>query len=161
MPADQPYSQPFWLAKPKQGDTYTIDDQQLIGQPDSAPVLEARFRLSAGGTQIEITRPVHYRYTDRVQGEMTRPLTVVPPVAVNMTESVRMFPRAEKRAIHVQAQANQPAEGEVKLELPAGWTAQPAARPFKLARARRAAGSALRGHAARRERNGATAGDRR
>jgi hypothetical protein len=28
VPADQPYSQPFWLREPKQGDTYTISDQR-------------------------------------------------------------------------------------------------------------------------------------
>jgi LmbE family N-acetylglucosaminyl deacetylase len=133
IPADDPYSQPFWLAKPKQGDVYTIDDQRLIGRPDSAPVLEARFRIAMGGAQIELARPVQYRYTDRVYGDLIRPLMVVPAVAVNMTESVRVFPQADRRAIHVQVQANKATEGELKLELPAGWTAQPAAHPFKLA----------------------------
>jgi hypothetical protein len=133
IPADHPYSQPFWLAKPRQVDVYTIDDQRLIGRPDSAPVLEARFRIAMDGTQIELARPVQYRYTDRVYGDLIRPLTVVPAVAVNMTESVRVFPRADKRAIHVLVQANKAAEGELKLELPAGWTAHPAAHAFKLA----------------------------
>jgi hypothetical protein len=133
IPRDQPYSQPFWLVKPKQGDTYTIEDQGLIGPPDSAPVLEARFQIAAGSARIELTRPVLYRYVDRVQGELTRPLVVVPPVAVNVTESVRLFPQAEKRSIHVLVQAEQAnAEGQVKLEMPAGWTAQPADLPFKL-----------------------------
>jgi LmbE family N-acetylglucosaminyl deacetylase len=133
IPPDQPYSQPFWLAKPKQGDTYTIDDQQMIGVPDSPPVLEARFRLIAGGKPIELRRPVRYRYVDRVYGELIRPLTVAPPVAVNLTENVRMFPRAEERAIHVLVQANRAdTTGEVHLKLPAGWKVQPAAQPFQL-----------------------------
>jgi len=134
IPADHPYSQPFWLVKPKQGDTYTIDDQRLIGRPDTPPVLEARFRLIARGAQIVLTRPVQYRYTDRIQGDLTRPLVVVPAVAVNMTESVRIFPRVEKRSIHVQVRANKAnSEGDLKLDLPAGWTAQPASTPFQLA----------------------------
>jgi LmbE family N-acetylglucosaminyl deacetylase len=133
IPADRPYSQPFWLAKPKQGDTYTIDDQRLIGLADTLPVLEARFRLAAAGEQIDLSRPVRFRYVDHVQGELTRPLTVVPPVAVNLTESVRMFPQAAARNIHVRVQLNQDeAAGEVKLEVPAGWSAQPAGRPFNL-----------------------------
>jgi LmbE family N-acetylglucosaminyl deacetylase len=133
LPPDQPYSQPFWLAKPRHGDTYTIHDQLLIGTPDSPPLLAAKFQLSAGGTTIELTRPVQYRYIDRVQGELTRPLTVVPPVAVNMTESVRLFPTTAGRSIHIAIQSNQAdAAGEVKLEAPAGWTAQPAVCPFRL-----------------------------
>jgi LmbE family N-acetylglucosaminyl deacetylase len=133
FPADQPYSQPFWLAKPKQGDTYTIDDQRMIGEPDSPPVLTARFQVAAGGAQLELTRPVRYRYIDRVQGELTRALAVVPPVAVNMSESVRMFPSREERGIRVVVEANRAdAAGEVKLDVPAGWSVKPAARAFKL-----------------------------
>jgi LmbE family N-acetylglucosaminyl deacetylase len=133
FPAGQPYSQPFWLAKPKQGDTYTIDDQRMIGVPDSPPVLTARFQVAADGAQLELTRPVRYRYIDRVQGELTRALAVVPPVAVNMSESVRMFPSREERGIRVVVEANRAeAAGEVKLDVPAGWSVQPAARGFKL-----------------------------
>jgi LmbE family N-acetylglucosaminyl deacetylase len=133
FPADQPYSQPFWLAKPKQGDTYTIDDQRMIGVPDSPPVLAARFQVAAGSAELELTRPVRYRYIDRVQGELTRALAIVPPVAVNMSESVRMFPNTEERGIRVVVEANRAeATGEVKLDVPAGWSVKPAVRAFKL-----------------------------
>jgi hypothetical protein len=49
VPADQPYSQPFWLREPKQGDTYTISDQRMVGLPDDPPLLNLRFGLEAGG----------------------------------------------------------------------------------------------------------------
>ena len=133
IPRDQPPSQPFWLAQPKQGDTYTIDDPRRIGLADQPPLIQARFQLSAGGAQLELSRPVRYRYVDRVQGELTRPVVVVPPVAVNLTESVRLFPQAARRAIHVQVQANEAnVEGVLKMEAPSGWSAQPAGLPFKL-----------------------------
>ena len=34
---------------------------------------------------MTVERPVQYRYTDRVQGDLIRPLIVVPAVAVGMT----------------------------------------------------------------------------
>ncbi len=131
--ADAPYSQPFWLAKPRQGDTYTIDNQKLIGRADALPTLESRFHLAVGGTEIELKRPVQFHYVDRVQGELTRPLIVVPPVAVNMTESVRLFPQDSRRGIRVSLEANRAdAAGEVRIEAPAGWKAYPGSHPFQL-----------------------------
>src|SRR2546426_6650195 len=37
VPADQPYSQPFWLMKPKTGSSYTIDRQEMRERPDNPP----------------------------------------------------------------------------------------------------------------------------
>ena len=42
VPPDQPYSQPFWLREPKQGDTYTIPDQRMVGLPEDPPLLNLR-----------------------------------------------------------------------------------------------------------------------
>ena len=81
--AEQSYTQPFWLANPKQGDTYGITDQMLIGMPDNPALLTATFELKVDGTTIALTRTVENRFVDRVRGELTRPLAVVPPLAVD------------------------------------------------------------------------------
>ena len=87
VPGTQPATQPYWLRKPRVGDLYTVEDQLLIGLADSPPVLEADFRLQTGTAEIELTRPVQYRYVDRVRGELTRPFQVVPEVALEVAES--------------------------------------------------------------------------
>ena len=79
IPREQPYSQPFWLRNPPQGEAYQIEDQELIGVAENPPVLQARFHLSGGGTAFELVRPVIYRYVDDVRGELTRALQIVPP----------------------------------------------------------------------------------
>src|ERR1019366_439289 len=56
VPADQPYSQPFWLREPKQGDTYTISDQRMVGLPDDPPLLNLRFGMEAGGVAFDLVR---------------------------------------------------------------------------------------------------------
>jgi hypothetical protein len=130
---DQPASQPFWLRKPAQGDTYTVDRQELVDVPDSPPLLRVRFRVGIGCTQIELERSVRYRYVDGVEGELTRPLVVVPPVAVNMPRVALMFPNTRPQAIHVQLLGNTAAAtGRLRIDLPQGWSAQPTWRPFKL-----------------------------
>jgi LmbE family N-acetylglucosaminyl deacetylase len=133
IPESQPASQPFWLRKPSQGDLYTIEDQRLIGPADALPVLEASFRLQVGSEEIVVKRPIHYRYVDRVRGELTRPLVVVPPVSLAISEKAAVFPNSEAKSIDVNVQAKRAqSSGVVSLTVPAGWRAEPASRPFSL-----------------------------
>jgi LmbE family N-acetylglucosaminyl deacetylase len=140
VPASEAYSQPYWLVKPPQAGAYTVDNQLLIGLPES-PVERMRIRLTVAGTPIELLRPVLYRYNDRLEGEKVRPLTVVPPVAVNLPLSpddianqVLLFPAAAARSLRVTVKAQVAnAEGSLRLDVPAGWKAEPRSQPFRLA----------------------------
>jgi hypothetical protein len=73
IPADQPYSQPYWLRKPNQGFVYEVEDIRLIGLAETPPVLTARIRIQAGSETLEYVRPVVQRYVSRTEGETTRP----------------------------------------------------------------------------------------
>jgi LmbE family N-acetylglucosaminyl deacetylase len=135
VPANQSYTQPYWLAKPPTGDVYTIDDQMLIGQPDSPPAAKVRLHLTVDGAPVELTRPVHFRYADRALGERVQPAVIVPAVAVNLPSPVTLFPDASTRKVQVSVQANiANPQGELRLDLPAGWKADPPAQAFKLDR---------------------------
>jgi len=136
VPASQPYTQPYWLAKPPNGDVYTVDDQTLIGLADTPPVLSARFCLSISGAPFELVRPVVYRYADRAEGERVRPLVVIPPVAVDLPESVAIFPKFEARKVAVTLKANAAnATGELRIDVPPGWKVEPKTRSFQIATA--------------------------
>jgi len=133
VPAAQPYTQPYWLVKPPSRDNYTVDDQRLIGLADTPPVLQARLRFSIDGMPFELARPVEFRYADRAEGARVRPLVVIPPVSVNLPEAVAMFPTSLPRKIGVVVTANlENAQGQVRLEIPAGWKAAPASQPFNV-----------------------------
>ena len=43
IPGTEPFSQPYWLREPKQGETYTVTDQLLIGLPENPPLFRAHF----------------------------------------------------------------------------------------------------------------------
>ncbi|HVN06573.1 MAG TPA: PIG-L family deacetylase [Bryobacteraceae bacterium] len=136
VPEDQPYSQPFWLREPRKGDTYTISDQRLIGLPDDPPLLRLHFQIVAGGEELDLVRPIRHRYIDRVEGEQTRALTVVPPVALNLPQDMVLFPNGAPRTVDISVRADEPkAQGKVQLTLDPGWTAAPETRPFEQAEA--------------------------
>ena len=140
VPAAQPYSQPYWLRQPPHGGAYVVDNQLLVGLPDS-PVEQMRIRLTVGGAPIELVRPILYRYNDRLEGEKVRPLTVVPPVAVNLplapddiANQVLLFPKQAPRTLRVTLRAEAAnTQGSLRLAAPAGWKAEPVSQPFHLA----------------------------
>lgn len=133
---DQGYSQPYWLRLPKDGATYTVPDQLEIGMAENPPLLHARFDVRMGGQTVAFEKPVIYRYIDRVQGELTRPIVVEPPVAVEMPMKALVFPGGAPKAVEIQLKANAAGQsGIVKLEAPAGWTVTPVAKEFTLGEA--------------------------
>jgi LmbE family N-acetylglucosaminyl deacetylase len=133
IPADAAYSQPYWLVQPSDGNTYPVEDQRLIGQPGSPAPLSLRFVLHVAGTRVEVVRPVHYRYSDRDDSERVRPVVIQPAVAIEIANPVALFPTATARKISVSLRANgAAASGQVRLDMPAGWKATPAAQPFTL-----------------------------
>src|ERR1700685_612297 len=65
---------------------------------------------------------------------MTRPVAVVPPVAVDANASPLVFPAAQSRTFEVPIKSNTgKVAGDVQQEVPDGWRAEPAGRPFELA----------------------------
>ncbi len=133
IPPGAAYSEPFWLAQKPEGSRYKIDDQLLIGRPDPVPAMVAEFKIQAGNQELHFSRSVHFRYVDRLQGELVRPLTIVPPVAVDLPNPVLVFTNKDSRALVVQVRSNVgAAQGEVRLETDPGWRAEPASRAFLL-----------------------------
>ena len=133
IPTSQPYSAPYWLEQPKDAAMYTLAKPELLGNPENAPVLRAEFRLRVGGQEITLTRPVEHRYIDKVYGELTRPMAIVPPVAVDFGGLAIIFADDKSQNIAVTVRANTGrAAGDLRLEAPAGWKLEPATQHFEL-----------------------------
>lgn len=130
VPKDRPLSQPYWLRQPKDGANYRIPDQTLLGLPENPPETR-RIVANIAGTEIALVRPVHYRYVDRVEGELVRPIAVVPPVAVELSEKVYLFTGPAARQVEVTITPKAPGQsGSVGLVVPDGWKVEPAKLSF-------------------------------
>ncbi len=122
IPEHQALTQPYWLVAPKVGDTYTVPNQMDIGLPENPPLFEAHFHLRIESEDVEIVRPVAYRYIERAQGELTRPVVVEPPVALQWSQAAILFPNGSGKTVQLQVKANIPkAAGKVQIQTPAGW----------------------------------------
>ncbi len=134
VPAEAPVSTPYWLRDPQQGGLFSVADRALVGRPSGDPALAVAFTWEVGGERFVTTRPVVYAWVDPVRGELYRDLEIVPAVTANLDRPVVMFPNGQTRDVSVTLAAGRDAaEGVVRLELPDGWRAEPAERPFELA----------------------------
>jgi LmbE family N-acetylglucosaminyl deacetylase len=126
-PADLRPSQPPWLVN-EPTTTYHYADPTLIGVPEAPPIAEVAFRVRVEGVELEIVKPVVYRWVDRARGERERSVLAVPAAAVSFTRGNMVFPDAEPRRVSVRVQSNQEGKtGRLVLDLPDGWAVTPAA----------------------------------
>jgi LmbE family N-acetylglucosaminyl deacetylase len=78
VPADKPVTQPYWLKNKMQKGYYVVNDQELIGKPESDPAFTANFDITINGQSFTYKKAVQHKYTDPVKGELYEPLVVVP-----------------------------------------------------------------------------------
>lgn len=129
-----PYSAPFWLSQPHATGLYTVTDPQLIGKPENDPAIIIETAVRIQGELMKVSVPVVHKWTDPVKGELTRPFEIVPPVFVNFSQSVFVLKDQTPQyvTVLVKSGSQRKMKGEVKLDLPSGWTSSPATIPFEL-----------------------------
>jgi hypothetical protein len=97
----------------------------LIGKAENdAPRVEFHLSADSGFKEdIKISRPMVYKTTDPVKGEIYRPLQVLPPATVNFSDGAFVFEPGKPRTISVLVQSQgDSASGTLALYAPSGWT---------------------------------------
>ncbi len=134
--ADAPLTQPYFLVEPRTDAMFTVKDMNMVGLPESPAPVQARLSFTVNGTPIVLERQITHRYVDRGVGELTRPVTIVPPVSVRLAQESLLFPGTESRKVEVILKANLAnSKGSLKLNLPSGWRSEPASTDFSIAAA--------------------------
>lgn len=90
-------SQPYWMVDKMVDGSFTVNNQNLIGLPLSPAAYSVSFRISIDGEAFDFEKPVVYKTTDPVRGELYQPLVVVPSVAVSTDPSIVIFRKKENQ----------------------------------------------------------------
>jgi len=80
VPLTKPLTQPYWLENDMSEGSFNVSDQALIGNPESKPAYEIGFTVTIDGQDFTLTRPLQFKTTDPVKGEIYQPLTIIPEV---------------------------------------------------------------------------------
>jgi len=137
VPADAAPTQPYFLVKPRSGNVYDWPADAPRGLPFEPPLLSASVTFNVAGTEFTLSRPVRYRFADRVRGELRRDLNVVPELSVSFDSNLLVVPtsgapRPQQLVVSTTSFVERPITGTFQLRLPAGWTSAPASAPFEV-----------------------------
>ncbi len=130
----KPYSDPYWLQQAHGLGIFSVSDKALIGKPQNDPAVTVYFKFKMGEETLTLTRPMIYKWTDPVKGELWRPAEIVPPVSVSLPEKVLIFGDENSRDVNVKIESSSETmlRGNLKLQLPPEWRSEPASVPFEL-----------------------------
>ena len=139
VPQTAKVSRPYFSRDSIQATRYDVSDAAALHKPSADPPLFAVARYVIEGVEVESRGPVTRLEANVPYGYDTRTLAVVPAVAVTLTPGHAVVPIGGTRPVVFQAEVtnNQDGktDGELRLNLPSGWTAKPAAHELHFTRA--------------------------
>jgi LmbE family N-acetylglucosaminyl deacetylase len=137
VPATAAITQPYFLERPRQGDSYLWSQGSPKGAPFGSALLLGEVELKVGDVNLVASRPVEYRFADPIRGELRRPVSVVPQVTVGLDTTLLVVPtgnapHTQRLVARVTSGAPEALTGTVRLRIPAGWSVAPREASFTL-----------------------------
>jgi LmbE family N-acetylglucosaminyl deacetylase len=117
IPGTKEITQPYWLQNKMEEGYFNVTDQLLIGQADVTPAYSVTYNLTINGEKISFSKPVKYKFTDQVKGEVYQPVFVIPSINIVTTPNILLFHKGENdnKEVLVQVNANKPISGRADV----------------------------------------------
>ncbi len=132
--ADQQPTTPYWLNTKGTLGMYKVDDESLIGLPETPRAYQIEFNLLINNTPITFTKDVIQRYSKPDKGELFRPFEIIPEASASITEKVIIFNSDEKHHISVVVKAGHDnLTGKVEIQHPENWMVSPKSQKVSIA----------------------------
>ena len=96
VPSEKPITQPYWLQQKMAEGYFNVSDQQMIGNANVQPAYVANINIEIEGENFVWQKPVRYRFTDPVKGEIYQPLYVIPPYSLRIDPEVVILKESPK-----------------------------------------------------------------
>jgi LmbE family N-acetylglucosaminyl deacetylase len=133
VPNNTPVTQPYWLRRPRTAGMFQVEDPSLIGRPENPPAFPIEQIFEVGGQTISFQDEPVAITTDAARGEVRSRVDVIPPVTLRFSTKVALTAPGARHAVSVEVTADRAgAAGDLRLEMPAGWSVEPSAQPFQL-----------------------------
>lgn len=130
-------TRPYWRRDSIEDAVYTIEQNEHFTYPFPPPPAWGVVRLSVAGVEFTVKEPLRVTLRDPQTGTVHPPLTVVPSISVRFAVEHGVLPigrRDYAASVVVRSNVKGPAQGTVRLKLPAGWSSAPPSLPFSFAK---------------------------
>ena len=113
---------PYWLNEKSTLGMYYVADKEKVGKAINDPILQARFTLAIGNQYLELKKPIYHKFTDPVDGEVYRPIAIVPDMAINISVDNVVFSDENSKSLNFRLISGKDnVSGEFHVEVPRGW----------------------------------------
>lgn len=130
---DVSYSSPYWLATQWDLGMYKVNDQKLIGNPESLRPIQIQYNIIIEDQPIAFTIPVVHRYAKRDKGEIYEPFEVLPKVTTKLLNKVLVFSSEKSQKVTVEVRSGaKNTNGIVTLKAPKWWKVTPNEAKFSI-----------------------------
>lgn len=116
-------SQPYWLVE-AYGAMFKVADPNQIGAPENPPALSIPVSVRVEDQQFYLSVPARYKFSDRVEGEIERPMMVVPKITAEARVSKLFFLSNEAQNLELDFRAFTAGEHTIVLDTE-GWAISP------------------------------------
>lgn len=101
-----PYSNPYWLNEKHSIGMYAVKQKYMIGLPENESQNKITFNINIQDLNLKIERPLVYKSTDPIKGEVYRNLEILPPVTILLSEKVFVFNDNKTKSFNIIVKAN-------------------------------------------------------
>ena len=131
---DAAYTSPYWLNEKGTLGMYRVDDEALIGKPETPRSVIINFHLKINNTPITLSKPVIYRYSKPDKGELYRPFEIIPEASAKLEEKVIIFSNDKAHDIRVIVKAGRDKlEGFISMSHEKNWHIYPEKQKIEIA----------------------------
>ena len=109
-------TQPYWLEFQMEKGSFTVNDQQQIGKGESDP-WSVKFRINIDGLEFEYQKPLRYKFTDPVKGELYQPVNILNFADVKLDKELYLAGKKDSLQVELKVIPNINSSGEYKVFL--------------------------------------------
>lgn len=120
------FTTPYWLVNPGTIGMYQVNNQKLIGLPETPPAFNVVYTVKMRDQILKFNSQPVYKFTDRVAGEVYEPFAIVPPIGAAIAEPVIIFADDKPQTIRVNITAYKAhINATVHINHPENWQITP------------------------------------
>jgi LmbE family N-acetylglucosaminyl deacetylase len=137
VPADAEPTGPYFSRPSLEQSYYDLKDPRFLTMPTEPYPLSAQVNYTFAGTHAMLRGVVQTPHRYNGLGILPEPLLVAPAISVTVSPASGILPLSNTALplqVSIHSSVKGTASGTLKLELPKGWTSEPASANFKTVR---------------------------
>jgi LmbE family N-acetylglucosaminyl deacetylase len=99
IPKDITNTNPYWLQEPPVNGLFQVNNSELIGTPENEMPLQINYQVKIANHIFSIQKPLTYKYTDPVRGEVYHNVEVLPLATINLQDKAYLFSNGERKQV--------------------------------------------------------------